>query len=137
MQFHNETGEGRLGRLIAVKKDKKPPEAKYFCLYFKELADAQRVFEIHESENKTISITLISDKADTVIRLVQHPATNKDVPADSRCIIYDVRGDQSQTFKAANFNDLYRKKPEYMKNEWLPLMGKLGIQIETPGSQTE
>jgi hypothetical protein len=137
MQFHNETGNAQLGRFIAAGNNRNLPRAKYFYLYFKELTDAKRILEIHESKNKTISITLISDNDDTVIRMVQHAATNADVPAESRCVLYEIRGDQTRKLKAANFDDLVRENPDYFKNEWLPLMENFGIQIEIPIAESE
>jgi hypothetical protein len=137
MQFHGQTGKAQPGRLVAADNNQKPPAAKYFNLQFKERTDAKRVLEIHESENNTISITLISDSVDTIIRMVQHPATNADVPAESRCVIYDIRGDQTQERKAANFDDLYQENASYMNDEWLPLMRHFGIQIETPTTESQ
>lgn len=137
MQFHKETGDARIRGFVLGRGKKKAPAAKYFYLYFKELTDAERILEIYESENKTISITLISDNTDTLIRMVQHPTSNADISTESRCVIYDIRGDQTQELKAANFSELFRKNADYLKNEWLPLMENLGIQIEIPNAESE
>ncbi len=133
MQFHKETSNvQRNVRQLGGGNVNDPPPEKYFYLYFRELSEAKRILEFRESENKTITITLISDKTDTLIRTVQHSASNADVPADSRFVIYDIRGDRTLEFKAANFNELLKTQSAYLSEEWLPLMNKMGIQIEIP-----
>lgn len=67
--------------------------------------------------------------------MVQHSASSKEVPAEKRCIIYDIRGDQTQERKAANFGDLYQRNADYLNDEWLPLMKEFGIQIELPTAE--
>jgi len=137
MQFHHKIGNVPVGRLfVGGGKNTPPPAKKFFCL-FRELTDAKRILEIYESEDETISITLISDETDSVIRLVQHPASNLDVPPERRCVIYDIRGDQTRQRNAATFDELLRENRDYLNTEWLPLMKGLGIEVEITGSQNE
>ncbi len=133
LQFHQETGNA----FVVGNGNPNPPPERYFHLHFKEQTGAKRILEIHESENKTISITLISDDVDTLIRLVQHPANDPAIPADRRCVIFDIRGNQATQRKAKSFAELFRDNTEYLKNEWLPLMEGMGIQIETSTAESE
>lgn len=136
MQFHKETAPPQLGRIVIRGNQPALPAAKYFYLYFKERAGAKRTLEIHESENKIISITFMSENADTVIRFVQHPGDSPDIAASRRCAIYDIRTNQTRELMAANFNELCQANSEYLQNDWLPLMKKMGIQIEVPSLES-
>ncbi len=145
MQFHKSTDNARMGRFVAPgRQPAKAPPAKYFSLYFKEHKGPKRVFEIYEAANKSVSITLISDDADAVIRFFQQTPTTRTLDDEKeekqipgKCVIYDIRGEQTREIKADSFQDLVGQNREYFEKEWVPLMAKFGLAIEGLADKTD
>jgi hypothetical protein len=68
-----------------------------------------------------LNLILVSESNDYVLRFKQY--------ADARCLVHEFRGAETFSARGADFGELCRKQPQFIRDRLLPLWRRLGVAV--------
>jgi hypothetical protein len=96
-------------------------EATSFHLELIESESPKRTLVVDEAAAGMLNLILVSESNDYVFRFKQY--------ADARCLVHEFRGTETFSARGADFGDLCRKQPQFIRDRLLPLWRRLGVGV--------
>ncbi len=139
LEFHEPSSQDlqqmRFGGLIQGNAGQDPKET-YFLFYIRETTSPFRSLEFRESNRGVITIELLSEASDAILRLVQLPPAEGQ-PATNRLQMLEIRDGKLTVFDGPDFKSVIDEHRDYLVNEWLPVFEKIGVQFSIGDGSAE